>query len=130
MLSLSKFCFVITVKKHVFGSFDPNNSEKHRFSFEDMFLEHYRHLYEKNEPTLGSSGGRGVHGNVCLLIAYYGCNLMRYNWVFFLAVCHLEWYTLCMWINIDVSLENLCKTSINGPKSDPDSNSVSDTILE
>ena len=28
-----------------------------------------RHPYEKNEPTLGSSGG-GVHGKVCWLIAY------------------------------------------------------------
>ena len=28
-----------------------------------------RHLYEKNEPTLDHSGGGGVHGKVCWLIA-------------------------------------------------------------
>ena len=32
------------------------------------FWGNTRHLYEKNEPTLGSSGGRGVHGKVCWLI--------------------------------------------------------------
>ena len=46
------------LKKHVFGSLNLINSE--------IFI----HLYEKNEPTLGSSGGGGVHGKVCWLIAY------------------------------------------------------------
>ena len=57
------------LKKHVFGSFNLNNSEKHRLSFEDIFFGNTRHLCEKNEPTLGSSGG-GVDGKVCWLIAY------------------------------------------------------------
>ena len=30
-----------------------------------------RHPYEKNEPTLDHSGGGGVHGKACWLIAYY-----------------------------------------------------------
>ena len=49
------------LKKHVLGSFNLNNSEMHRLSFEDIFLGNTRHLhvYEKNEPTLGSSGGEG-----------------------------------------------------------------------
>ena len=36
------------------------------------FFGNTRHLYEKNELTLGSSGGGGggVHGKVCWLIAY------------------------------------------------------------
>ena len=29
-----------------------------------------RHPYEKNEPTLDHSGGGGVHGKTCWLIAY------------------------------------------------------------
>ena len=57
------------LKNHVFGSFNLNNSEKHRLSFEDIFLGTLD-LYEKIEPTLGSSGGREVHGKVCWLIAY------------------------------------------------------------
>ena len=58
-------------EKHVFGSFNLNNSEKHRLSFEDIFFGNTRHVYEKNEPTLDSSGGGGrVHGKVCWLIAY------------------------------------------------------------
>ena len=45
------------LKNHVFRSFNLNNSEKHRLSFEDIFLGgNTRHLYEKDEPTLGSSG--------------------------------------------------------------------------
>ena len=58
------------LKKHVFGSFNHNNSEKHRLSFEGIFWEHLTPI-QKNEPTLGSSGGGGVHGTVCWLIAYY-----------------------------------------------------------
>ena len=57
------------LKNHVFGSLNLNNSEIFRLSFEDIFFGNTRHLYEKNEPTLGSSGG-GVHGKVSWLIAY------------------------------------------------------------
>ena len=66
------------LKKHVFGSFNLNKSEKHRLSFEDIFLGNTRHLYEKNEPTLGSSGG-GVHGKVSGLIAYKAGTLIGYE---------------------------------------------------
>ena len=39
MLSLSKFVFSeYSKKKHVFWSFNLNNSEKHRLFFEDIFL--------------------------------------------------------------------------------------------
>ena len=38
-----------------------------RLSFEDIFFGNTRYLYEKNELTLGSSGG--AHGKVCWLIA-------------------------------------------------------------
>ena len=37
-----------------------NNSEKHRLSLGDIFFGNTRHLYEKNELTLGSSGGGGA----------------------------------------------------------------------
>ena len=56
------------LKKYVFGSLNLNNSEIFRLSFEDIF-GNTRHLYEKNEPTLGSFAA-GVHGKVCWLIAY------------------------------------------------------------
>ena len=45
------------LKKHVFGSLNLNNYEIFRLSFEDIFLGNTRHLYDKNEPTLGSSVG-------------------------------------------------------------------------
>ena len=32
-----------------------------------------RHPYKKNEPTLDHSGGGGVHGKACWLIAYQQC---------------------------------------------------------
>ena len=49
------------LKKHFFGSFNLNNSEKYRLSFEDIFFGNTRLLYEKNELTLGSFfGGGGV----------------------------------------------------------------------
>ena len=56
------------LQNHVFGSFSLNNSEKHRFSSEDIFLGTLDTYTKKNEPTLGSSGG--VHGKVCWFIAY------------------------------------------------------------
>ena len=67
------------LKKHVFGPFNLNNSEIFRLSFEDIFLGNTRHLYEENEPTLGSSGG-GLHGNICWLIAYYDCVFECKHW--------------------------------------------------
>ena len=57
------------LKNHVLGSFNLNNSEKYRLTFEDIFGNTRQlGLYEKNEPTLDSLGG-GVHGKVCWLIA-------------------------------------------------------------
>ena len=47
------------LKKHVFGSFNLNKSEKQRLSFEDIFLGTLDTYTKKNEPTLGSSGGGG-----------------------------------------------------------------------
>ena len=58
------------LKNHVFGSLNLNNSKIFRLSFEDIFWGNTIHLYENNEPTLGSSGGGGVHGKVRWLIAY------------------------------------------------------------
>ena len=58
------------LKNHAFGSFILNNSEIFKLSFEDILFVNTRHLYGKNELTLGSSGGGGVHGKVCWLIAY------------------------------------------------------------
>ena len=58
------------LENHVFGSLNLNNSELFRLSFEDMFLGTLDTYPKKNEPTLGSSGGGGVHGKVWWLIAY------------------------------------------------------------
>ena len=70
MLSLSKFVLSEYSKKiRFFWSFNLNNSEKHRLSFEDIFLGTLDTYTKKNEPTLGSSGGGGVHGKVSWLIA-------------------------------------------------------------
>ena len=65
------------VKKHVFGSFNLNNSEKHRLSFEHIFwrtLDSSRHLYEKKITHPWQFWG-GVHGKVCWLIAYIAHSL-------------------------------------------------------
>ena len=56
------------LKNHVFGSFNLNNSEKHRLSFEDIFLgtlDTYTKIMNPPSAVLG-----GVHGKVCWLIAY------------------------------------------------------------
>ena len=45
-------------KKHVLGSLNLKNLEKHRLSFEDIFFENTRHIYEK-KPTLDSCWGGG-----------------------------------------------------------------------
>ena len=58
------------LKNHVFGSFNLNNSEKHRLSFEDIFLGILDTYTKKmNPPSIVLSGG-GVNGKVCWLIAY------------------------------------------------------------
>ena len=58
------------MKNHVFGSFNLNNSEKHRLSFEDIFLGTLDTYTKKMNPPSAVLGG-GVHGKVCWLIAYY-----------------------------------------------------------
>ena len=58
-------------KNHVFGSFNLNNSEKYRLSFEDIFLGTLNTYTKKmNPPSIVLGGGGGVHGKVCWLIAY------------------------------------------------------------
>ena len=58
------------LKKHVFESFNLNNSEKYRLSFEDIFWGTLDTYTKKNEPTLDSFGGGGeVHGKVSWLTA-------------------------------------------------------------
>ena len=57
------------LKKHVYGSISLNNSEIFRLSFEDIF-GNTRHLCEKNEPTLGSSGLGGGGGSRSGLLAH------------------------------------------------------------
>ena len=66
MLSLSKYGLSECVQNHDFWSFNLNISVKY-----GHFFENTRHLYEKNEFTLGSFffGGGGVHGKVCWLLA-------------------------------------------------------------
>ena len=57
------------LKKHVFGSFNLNNSEKHRLSSEDIFLGTRDTYTKKMNPPSAVLGG-GVHGKVCWLMAY------------------------------------------------------------
>ena len=64
------------LKNHVFGSFNLNNSEKHRLSFEDIFLGTLDTYTKKMNPPSAVLGG-GVHGQVCWLIAYILCNRTR-----------------------------------------------------
>ena len=77
MLSLPKFGLSENAEKHVFVSFNLNNSEKYRLSFEDIFLGTLDTYAKKNDLTLDSFffGGGGVHGKVSWLIAYtvYRC---------------------------------------------------------
>ena len=58
MLSLLKLGLSEHAEKTLFVSLNLNNSEIFRLSFEDIF-GNTRHLYKKNEPTLGSSGVGG-----------------------------------------------------------------------
>ena len=48
------------LKNHVFGSFNLNNSEKHRLSFEDIFLGTLDTYTKKMNPPSAVLGG-GVH---------------------------------------------------------------------
>ena len=57
-------------EKTVCGSFNLNNSEKHRISYA-IFLGNTRYLYEKNEPTLGNSVGGGGGGCTVRTGSYY-----------------------------------------------------------
>ena len=77
------------LKNHVLGYLNLNNSEIFRLSFEDIFFGNTRHLYEKNKPTLGSSGG-GVHGKVCWLIAYYSAHIELFQYIFNIIITHSE----------------------------------------
>ena len=47
------------LKKHVFGSFNLNNSEKHRLSFEDIFLGTLNTYTNKINPPSAVLGGGG-----------------------------------------------------------------------
>ena len=70
MLSLPKFGLSEYAENHVFGSFNLNNSEKYRLSFEDIFLGTLDTYAKKiNPPSTVFLGG--VHGKVSWLIAYY-----------------------------------------------------------
>ena len=57
------------LKNRVFGSFNLNNSEKYRLSFEDILLGTLDTNTKKMNPPSAVLGG-GVHGKVCWLIAY------------------------------------------------------------
>ena len=63
----------IVLKKHVFGSFNLNNSEKHRLSFEDIFWGTLD-TYTKKWTHPRQFWGGGVHGKVSWLIAYNTAN--------------------------------------------------------
>ena len=68
MLRLLKLGLSEYVENHVFGSFNLNNSEKHRLSFEDIFFGTLDTYTKKINPPSAVLGG--VHGKVCWLIAY------------------------------------------------------------
>ena len=57
------------LKKHVFGSFNLNNSEKYRLSFEDIFWGTLDTYTKKINPPSTVLGGE-VHGKASWLIAY------------------------------------------------------------
>ena len=56
-------------EKHVFGSLNLNNSEKHRLSFEDIFWGTLDTYTKKLNPPSAVLGGGGLHDKVCWL--YY-----------------------------------------------------------
>ena len=53
-----------------FGAFQCEYLLQNPLFFLGKIFGDTRHPYEKNEPTLDHSGGGGVHGKVCWLIAY------------------------------------------------------------
>ena len=53
-----------------FGAFRCEYLLQNPLFFEEKIFGDTRHPYEKNEPTLDHSGGGGVHGKTCWLIAY------------------------------------------------------------
>ena len=55
------------LKKHVFGSFNLNNSEKHRLSFEDIFLGTLDTYTKKMNPPSAALGGEGCTVSSVLL---------------------------------------------------------------
>ena len=69
MLSLSKFGLSEYADKHVFGSFNLNNSERYRLSFEDIFWGTLNTYTKKNEPTLDSFLGGGGGGGCTVMSA-------------------------------------------------------------
>ena len=64
MLTLPKFSLSEYAEKHVFGSFNLNNSEKYK-----LFLGTLDTYTKKMNPP-STVLGRGVHGKVSWLIAY------------------------------------------------------------
>ena len=60
------------LKKTRLRTFNPNNSEKHRLSIEDIFCGTLDIYMKKMNPPSAVLGGR-VHGKVCWLIAYNIC---------------------------------------------------------
>ena len=85
------------LKKQVLGSYNLNNSEKHRLPFEDIFLETLDTYTKKMNPP-SAVLGRGVHGKVCWLIAY---KLKSYGEQFFSYAAPAEWKKL------DVNIRSL-----------------------
>ena len=72
ILSFSKFDMSeYSEKPRFFRSFNMNNSEKHRLSFEDIFWGTLDTYTKKMNPSSAVLGGGGVHGKVCWLIALY-----------------------------------------------------------
>ena len=69
MLRLLKLGLSEYAEKTRFGSFNLNKSEKHRLSFEDIFLGTLDTYTKKMNPPSAVLGG-GVHGKVSWLIAY------------------------------------------------------------
>ena len=68
MLSLSKFVWSEYSEKTRFWSFNLNNSEKHRLSFEGIVLGTLDTYTKKNNPPSAVLGGGWVHDKVCCLI--------------------------------------------------------------
>ena len=67
MLNLSKCGLSEYAEKHVFGSFNLNNSEIFRLSYEDIFWGTLDTYTKKMNPPSAVLGG--VHGKGCWLIA-------------------------------------------------------------